>query len=383
MSKTFCILPWMHLATNARGRLRVCCNSTPGKNFIEKPDGTYYKLFKDNLEEAWNSEVYQKIRKQMVDGERPDMCQRCFREEDAGVRSARQAWNEKWKEDKEYTTDAPFDIKYVDLRLGNLCNLKCRMCNPYASNQWVKEWNLVEEALSPEEYKNLSSMDWPEIEKTWQNLFSIAHTVEEIYLTGGEPTIIKEQHRLLDYFIEKGTAKNIRLKYNTNLTNVPKHLLDKWSKFKRVQLNCSIDATGKLDRYIRYPSNWETIERNFKTIRKLPNANIEIHCTVQMYNILRLHELIEWALPYENKIYFNILNHPEYLNIRCLPKNLKAKVEQNLSPYLLLPRMQGVIDYMWAEDWSDKLPEFTKYTKRIDSSRKENIKDVVPELANV
>ena len=86
------------------------------------------------------------------------------------------------------------------------------MCNPYASNQWVKEWNLVEEALSPEEYKNLSSMDWPEIEKTWQNLFSIAHTVEEIYLTGGEPTIIKEQHRLLDYFIEKGTAKNIRLK---------------------------------------------------------------------------------------------------------------------------------------------------------------------------
>ena len=122
-------------------------------------------------------------------------------------------------------------------------------------------------------------MDWPEIEKTWQNLFSIAHTVEEIYLTGGEPTIIKEQHRLLDYFIEKGTAKNIRLKYNTNLTNVPKHLLDKWSKFKRVQLNCSIDATGKLDRYIRYPSNWETIERNFKTIRELSNANIAVSYT--------------------------------------------------------------------------------------------------------
>tara|TARA_B100000212_G_scaffold130283_1_gene97687 strand:- start:885 stop:2036 length:1152 start_codon:yes stop_codon:yes gene_type:complete len=383
MSKTFCILPWMHLATNARGRLRVCCNSTPGKNFIEKTDGTYYKLFKDNLEEAWNSEVYQKIRKQMIDGERPDMCQRCFREEDAGVRSARQAWNEKWKQDKEYTTDAPFDIKYVDLRLGNLCNLKCRMCNPYASNQWVKEWSLVEEALSPEEYKNLSSMDWPEIEKTWENLFSIAHTVEEIYLTGGEPTIIREQHRLLDYFIEKGTAKNIRLKYNTNLTNVPKHLLDKWSKFKRVQLNCSIDATGKLDRYIRHPSNWETIERNFNTIRQLENANIEIHCTVQMYNILRLHELIEWALPYEHKIYFNILNHPECLNVRCLPKHLKEKAEENLKPYLLLPRMQGVIDYMWAEDWSDKIPEFNQYTKRIDASRKENIRDVVPELANV
>ena len=93
--------------------------------------------------------------------------------------------------------------------------------------------------------------------------------------------------------------------------------------------------------------------------------------------------MIEWALPYEHKIYFNILNHPECLNVRCLPKHLKEKAEENLKPYLLLPRMQGVIDYMWAEDWSDKIPEFNQYTKRIDASRKENIRDVVPELANV
>ena len=97
---TFCVLPWMHLATNANGRLRVCCNSTTGKNYIEKPDGTYYKLFKDNLEEAWNSEVYKKIRKQMLNDERPEMCQRCFGEEDVGARSARLNWNEKWKQNK-------------------------------------------------------------------------------------------------------------------------------------------------------------------------------------------------------------------------------------------------------------------------------------------
>ena len=87
---------------------------------------------------------------------------------------------------------------------------------------------------------------------------------------------------------------------------MPKHLIDKWAKFKRVQLNCSIDATGALDRYIRYPSNWNKIVENFETIRQLPNAGIEIHCTVQMYNILRLQELIEWAKPYGHKIYFNI-----------------------------------------------------------------------------
>ena len=382
-SKTFCILPWMHLATNASGNLRVCCNSTPGKNFITKEDGKPFKLYKDNLEEAWNSEVYTKIRQQLLNDERPEMCTRCFREEDSGVRSARQGWNQKWTQDIEYTVDAPFDIKYVDIRLGNLCNLKCRMCNPYASNQWVKEWHLIDDALSPPEYQRLKNMNWPENEKTWTNLFSLANTVEEIYLTGGEPTIIKEQHKLLDFYIDNGTAHKIKLKYNTNLTNVPKHLIDKWAKFKRVQLNCSIDATGALDRYIRYPSNWNKIVENFETIRQLPNAGIEIHCTVQMYNILRLQELIEWAKPYGHKIYFNILNHPDYLNIRCLPNNLKEQVKQTLTAYIDLPKVQGIIDYMFADDWSNKLPQFKKYTHELDVSRNENLYDIIQEFKEI
>ena len=379
-SKTFCILPWMHLATNASGNLRVCCNSTPGQNFITKEDGTPYKLHKDNLQEAWNSEVYETIRKQMLNGERPEMCTRCFREEDAGVKSARQAWNEKWKQEVEYTIDAPFDIKYVDLRLGNLCNLKCRMCNPYASNQWVKEWALVEDALEPSEYERLSKMSWPEHEKTWENLFSIADTVDEIYLTGGEPTIIQEQHRLLDYFIDKGTAHKIKLKYNTNLTNVPKHLIDKWTKFKRVQLNCSIDAVGELDRYIRYPSNWSKIQENFDIVRKLENVYIEIHCTVQMYNILRLHELLDWAEPYGHKIYLNILNHPEYLNIRVLNSDLKQTVKNTLNNYTHIPKVQGVIDYMMSEDWNSLYLKFKEYTDKLDLSRNEKLEKIIPEL---
>lgn len=381
-SKTFCILPWMHLATNASGNLRVCCNSTPGKNFVTKEDGKPYKLNRDNLEEAWNSDVYSTIRKQMLSDERPDMCVRCFREEDVGIKSARQSWNSKWQEDKEYTEDAPFDIKYVDLRLGNLCNLKCRMCNPYASNMWVKEWHLVDNALDPAEYERLSKMNWPEDKKTWENLFSIAHTVDEIYLTGGEPTVIKEQQKLLDYFIDNNTAKDIRLKYNTNLVLLPAWLLERWRHFKRVQLNCSIDATGALDTYIRHPSKWKKIVKNFEAIRQLPNAGIEIHCTVQMYNILYLDKLIEWALPYNVKIYFNILNHPDELNIRVLPKELKILAEERLQSYLYLEKVEGIIKYMWAEDWTNKLDKFISYTNALDKSRDERLIDIVPEFKN-
>lgn len=380
-SNTFCVLPWMHLATNASGNLRVCCNSNPKNNNILKTETSSYQIQRDDILEAWNSPTYKTIRHQLLNGERPDMCVRCFREEDAGIKSARQSANEKWGTDKVYPIVADFNIRYVDIRLSNLCNLKCRMCNPYASNMWTDEWSLIAPALSPNEFNRLSNMDWPDLDKTWENLYLISDTVEEIYLTGGEPTIIKAQHKLLDHFIEKGTAKNIRLKYNTNLTNIPKHLLDRWTHFKRVQLNCSIDAVGYLDRYIRYPSSWDKIKENFEKIRALKNCYIEIHCTVQMYNILRLNELIDWAQPYGHRIYFNILNHPEELNIRVLPQYLKDQATKLLEPYLHLEKVKGIIDYMNAEDWSQKLPKFYAYTDALDKSRNQNLSSLIPELS--
>lgn len=381
-SKSFCILPWISLATSASGNLRVCCNSTPGKNFITKGDGSVYKIHKDDIEEAWNSDVYTTIRKQMLKGERPEMCTRCFREEDAGLTSTRQNWNDKWmREDDVYNVHAPLDIRYVDLRLGNLCNLKCRMCNPWASNQWIDEWNLVDKELSKEEINYLSNFSWPERNPKWvEQLKQVAHTIEELYLTGGEPTIIKEQYMILDYLIENKLSKKIKLKYNTNLTNIPEELVSKWKHFKTVQLNCSIDAVGDLDRYIRYPSNWKKIQSNFLKLVSKRKVKIEIHCTVQMYNILRLHEFLEWALPFEQKIYFNILNHPAPLNIRVLPPELKDKAYEYLMPYLEVPKVKGIIDYMYAEDWSDKMEEFLDYTFALDKSRKQSLYHLIPEF---
>ena len=96
---------------------------------------------------------------------------------------------------------------------------------------------------------------------------------------------------------------------------------------------------------------------------------------------LYLHQFIEWAKPYNVKIYFNILNHPEELNIRVLPKHLKEEAEKRLQPYLNLEKVSGIIKYMWAEDWHDKYySKFINYTKALDKSRKQNILDYVEEF---
>jgi len=395
-SDTFCVLPFMHAAVNPGGGFRVCCNSNPSNNKVLKDDGSgkAYRIFKDDINEVWNSEWYKNIRKEFINGERPETCQRCFREEDAGIRSPRIGYNEKWyKDDVNVAEEIPLDIRYVDLRLGNLCNLKCRMCNPWSSSMWVKDWNAVVDTatLQPNEPLNKEAFDfmdimqqWPDRKQTGLNFVEIAHTIEEIYLTGGEPTLATSQYALFDYCIENELASNIKLKYNTNLTNIPQKMVDYWKHFKGVQLNTSIDATGERDRYIRYPSSWKKVEENFDKLNALPNVNIQLHCTVQVLNMCAMHELLEWAQSRGlkgNDIYLNILNHPECMNIRALPKELKLLAEQNLQPFLDVPKVADTIKYMWAEDWHNKFwAEFLDYNKKMDELQKGNLLDVCPEF---
>ena len=383
-------MPWNSLATNASGVYRVCCNSTPGKNTIRGEKGELLKIYTHLPSEVWNAPTYREIRQQMLAGERPSMCERCFKEEDAGIDSARVNYNRKWfKESKEYKVDETPAIEYVDLRLGNLCNLRCRMCNPYSSNQWVDEWNQVvykaelvpNFSLTPDEAARLANMDWPTKEKTWDSLIEVAGTIEEIYLTGGEPTLALEQYKLFDILIEKDLAKNIKLKYNTNLTNIPKKMIEYWSKFKRIQINASIDAYGDLNRYIRYPTAWVSVEKNMDRFVQMPNVEVQLHCTVQTYNILNLHELFDWMKKYNNvKLYLNILNHPKILNIRILPQELKQLAEARLQPYLDLPKVKETINYMNAEDQSGELVQFLDYNNTLDFLRDQNFYDLVPEF---
>lgn len=370
MSDNFCILPWMHLATNASGNYRVCCNSIPGKNFILKQDGTPYKIYKDDIKEVWSSPTYKKIREQFLNNERPEICQRCFREEDSGLKSARQGWNEQWMFDYEKNVDPSIQIKYVDIRLGNLCNLRCRMCNPYASNQWVKEWDLINKWESDSEKNRLAKMDWPNSPKTWQNLIPILDTVKMIYLTGGEPTLATEQYKLFDICIERNIAKKITLKYNSNLINIPSKMIEYWKHFKKIKMNASIDGIGIVNEYIRYPSNWNNVEKQLKTFIEM-NVSLQVHVTVQIYNAFHLSDIFDYFDKLNIIPYLNILNHPDYLNIRVLPKDKKNIIKNQLLEYIHIPKVKGLLSYI-DEDWSHLYDTFISKTSLIDKSRSQN-----------
>ena len=361
---------------------------------MRNKEGKTLSIHKNSAKEAWQSETYKKIRRQMLNSERPEMCTRCFREEDSGVESARQKWNKRWSSPHEQDPNPPMSIKYVDLRLGNLCNLKCRMCNPFASNKWVDEWNQVANkaelvpnfALSPQKAEELKNMDWPDQKETWQNLDPILESIEEIYLTGGEPFLSSEQVHLLDKMVKSGKSRSITLKYNTNLTLVPPKFIPLWKHFKLVRINVSVDGIGKINDYIRYPSQWDNIYKNLKNLFELKTQGlplkIGIHTTVQIYNILKLHESFRFFKDqFGCESYLNILNHPHCLNIRTLPNHLKEKVDFHLSPLCSTKSIKEVIKYLHQESWFDKYyGQFLDYTACLDKLRGQKFQELIPDF---
>ena len=383
------------MATNASGGLRVCCNALPKLNLVRDEDGHPMRLDRHSLKQAWNSPTYKTLRQQLLNSERPEMCQRCFREEDSGVESARQKWAKKWAHKMFEDPEPEFEVKYFDLRLGNLCNLKCRMCNPYASSKWVDEWNQVANTaelvpnfeLDDNESQRLKKLDWPENESTWENLGTLLDSIEEIYLTGGEPFLSLKQVDFLKHLIDSGKSSNIILKYNTNMTVLPKKLVDIWKHFKKVRLNVSLDGIGPTNDYIRHPANWATIEKNMDTVLEMKNQGIPvevgIHTTVQMYNILQLDKIVTGLKKRFGLIpYLNILNHPHCLNIRTLPSNLKSETSLQLRALPPEYKASEIVSYMNGEDWSSKyFSQFIEYTRTLDNHRSESFDSIQPELS--
>ena len=229
-SKTFCVYPWIHQVATPNGAVNFCCISE--KTFIHHDDGKPINLAEDSFEEAWNTQNMRDIRQKMLAGEPVKGCETCYEQEKIGKRSYRQAHNKEWfsrpgkKEIVErvessklnnYAVDKP--PVYLDLRLGNLCNLKCRMCNPYNSIMIHKEWQELDQQTAGEyssfwkkyNMKIGTVSKWYESDNFWSDVEKYIPHLKKVYMTGGEPTLIESNYRFLDLCREKGYADKIEL----------------------------------------------------------------------------------------------------------------------------------------------------------------------------
>jgi len=422
-SKTFCPYPWIHIMTQPSSTINFCCVAN---GQIKKDDGSILMLNKgDDISTVWNNNHYRKIRKQMIEGERVDGCQPCYELEDLGIPSYRENYIQDWMgfhreaDNIKQIVDKSIDNNYVveespqylDFRLGTLCNLRCRMCQSQNSSAIYKE--LKDEELYTEEERDfiVKTSHWNDFSDYTQPWFDdpgFLSTVEtwlpsvnRLYFTGGEPTIIQRVYWILEKCVELGINENIDLVFNSNMTNIQPRFLDLIAKFKSVLMCLSVDGYNTTNEYIRSGSNWSIVDKHIRDYATSEVVgNLLFSPVVQIYNILDITDLIDYAELIQKEtgrridISFLLNNYPKCLDIRNLPQNIRDVAIENLETWSATStyfaederNKQTVLGLIKAlkenynEDSEEQMQIFKEYTQLLDSKRDQSLKESLPEL---
>jgi MoaA/NifB/PqqE/SkfB family radical SAM enzyme len=391
--KTFCVLPWVSLEASPIGTVRPCCLAL---NEIVDADGNKYKLADSSLAEIQRSTAMLTLRQDFLDGKKPDNCRRCWDEEQSGRTSKRMHTLDRLKHmidaDVDWTSDA-MPLMFLDLKLGNICNLKCRICGSWSSSQFAAEeikFARKQDTSSSFAYQMLKDGAWPrKSAEFWQDLEQHLDNIRYIEFTGGEPFMIKEHFQLLQRLVDTGRAGQVEIHYNTNGTQYPEEGEAIWKHFKHVEIALSIDDVGERFEYQRSNAVWSEVVANTERFRQLRSRNINITlqacCTINVFNVYYLETVANWIAQQQfDFIYWNMMHDAYYFSISTLPAAAKLVITQRLTtatvPSKILKEFVSAAEFM--NNGASLDGELLRTNIRsLDHKRTQNLADVQPEFA--
>lgn len=396
-SKTFCMYPWVHLHAYPTGNAYLCCMTD-----MEFPIGN---LRNNTMKEIWNDRPMREVRNAMLTEKSVDACTRCYEQEANGFMSGRLSANKHHghhikkvaKTQQDGTVD-DFELTYWDIRFSNLCNLSCRSCGHIFSSSWYQdqaklagpEWKQTHKVLN---YAGRFETD------AWEQLVEHIDHVEQIYFAGGEPLLMDEHYRILDELVRRKKF-DVRLVYNTNFTHTElkdRSVFEYWKLFDSVSIGASLDDQHARAEYIRKGTDWAVVEKNRREMMAIcPKVDFYISPTLSIMNAWSMMDFhrdwVDKGLIKPQDINVNILQDPPYYRIDIAPAEYKQKLAAKFRNHIQWLQEQdplgratvgfeSAVNFMMATDNTHLIDTFWRKTHELDSIRKENIMDVIPELA--
>lgn len=215
--------------------------------------------------------------------------------------------------------------------------------------------------------------------------------IRHLRIVGGEPLIIQEIIEITDYIVQKGEPEKFVLGMSTNGMIFDRNFFENSRKLKALALGVSLDGTGDLCDYIRYPADWERITKNIdRYLEYVEKKHFYISITVMAYNVLDLVDLLRFCDRNDYSMYIFMLNYPDYLSIEILPPKARMVAAERLRKYVetdcrdrfkdavmsIVYRLEGQ-----GETFNrDKLRTFMLFTNDLDRARGQKIEDVCGEL---
>ena len=389
-SKTFCILPWIHLYSNPDGTVLPCCVGDYKQSMGNVQGSDINKVF--------NNDNFKEMRKNMLTGKRCSQCSACYRDEDAGNSSFRKHSNEQFEkhiDDAVKNTNADgtldsFQLRYLDIRWSNICNFKCRSCGPLYSSSWATE----------HKQKNVYTFAGGiNNDDLYEQFLPHFDTIEEFYFAGGEPLLTDKHYDILEYLIEHNRT-DVKLRYNTNMSVLKyksKNVLELWKKFSNVYIGASLDSWGPRAEYIRHGTEWKTIENNLKKIKdEAPHIHLQTNTVVSILNIKTLTQFIDYMLTNNlvdvknyNPHFYNIMN-PDFLSLSLLTDEERKEVIDTIQEYSIIHKgnieysLKAVINGLKTIKHDPSLKQlFKKEISYYDILRNENGANTFPELGEL
>jgi radical SAM protein with 4Fe4S-binding SPASM domain len=355
LQKNFCAIPWTGFELEPNGNIKNCIISNDVIGNIKNQD----------IQTIINKNP---LRQEMLDGKYPSNCSGCYLQEkhrgnkldsiSSRIYYAKELANSITPgllEDKDN-----FELRHVDIRWSNACNLACVYCDPKYSSKWATE-------LGEPVKQNKDS-----IAKLKDYIYSNVKTLKNVYLAGGEPLLMKDNKEFLQLLLKENP--DVTLRINTNLSKTGTGVFDEILKFKNVHWTISVESIEKEFEYIRYHGNWKDFCENLETI-KLTGHRVSFN---MLYFILN-HESIFSTVEYfqdlgyhNNQFVIGPLFKPLSLNVLNLPKPVLDRAKKNL---------QDAIDkkpgFLLQNSWENCLSHLTdtKFYANIDST-KERLKQM-------
>ena len=394
----FCLYPFAHFQLDPDGRARPCCKYKVGDDSWQ---ASVPKLPSSNIGDLWEQPEFQKVRDEFLKNERPDSCKACWDEEAAGIPSMRLTRENGGKQHPYATFFHHIPKVYpktLDFKLSNLCNLKCRICTPFLSSQWIKEikdlkitnMGPVDSFTANSKEKFLEDPENEKILKEW------APTIDFLEFYGGEPLMQQEHDRILDIMSNHGTPSNTSLYYNTNSSICKESFFESWKKFNTVIINFSIDDVGNRFEYQRKNAIWKESLLNIQQYQQFAekynvNMKLRLYVTIGILNVFYLKEFVNTVKDLGIEIVFNMVHYPHYYSIVNLPTEIKDIVKEKLLTIDLTnllstesPSIEHIINFMYGSAYNPQLLQmFFERTKLHDAYRNESFQCTFPEFYSI
>ena len=358
--ETFCVIPFLGGAIGPTGKTMACCQTFDSSPYDYK-----------QVVQWFTSDEMSNFRQDLYNGVKHSWCKRCWDVQDIGQPSLREFYNKELvnKETAQIirtTVNNNFrteQIYFLDIKPGNLCNLKCVMCWPDSSSRVLAEWRQNRQWFPTVSQFDGVDFSWPETEQFKEIVTQLAPHLKYVKITGGEPFLNPYIEDILEALPEDCLVHII-----TNLTIIDDRKISLLKKFKKLWLAASVDAVEELYEIIRYPSSWDNVKANIEKIQKvLPVENFTFAITVTPLSILQIDKTLNTLKG--NKL-LSLVDIPRKMTLNAIPEELMEDIRSRINNIHDSKLKEHVLRMLSKRQFDEEYSqECKKFLSRISSIR--------------